>query len=249
MQAVLTQQKCVEALKGEAAMPVSLTQAEKREMIDKAKSAIVLCLRDKVLRDVAGEATAASMWAMLESLYMTKSLAHRQLLKHQLYSFKMVESKSISEQLAEFNKILDDLANIEVNMEDEDKTLLLLCSLPKSFEHFKDTILYGKDTTTLEEVQSALRTKKLTKFKDLKVDEGGEGFNVARGRSEHRGKGKGKSRSKSRSMGFDKSKYKCFLVISKVTSRRIVRIKGAMVVLPFKLWWRPMKMVMRVRVH
>jgi len=95
---------------------------------------------------------------------MTKSLAHRQLLKQQLYSFKMVE------QLVEFNKILDDLANIEVNMEDEDKALLLLCSLPKSFGHFKDTILYGKEgTTTLEEVQSALRTKELTKFKDLKV--------------------------------------------------------------------------------
>jgi len=37
-----------------------------------------------------------------------------------------------------------------------------------------DIILYGKEgTTTLEEVQSALRTKELTKFKDLKVDEGG----------------------------------------------------------------------------
>ena len=194
MQEVLTQQKCGEALKGEAAMPASLTQAEKREMIDKAKSAIVLCLGDKVLRDVAREATAASMWAKLESLYMMKSLAHRQLLKQQLYSFNMVESKSISEQLVEFNKILDDLANIEINMEDEDKALLLLCSLPKSFEHFKDTILYGKEgTTTLEEVQSALRTKELTRFKDLKVDEGGEGLNVARGRSEHRGKGNGKS--------------------------------------------------------
>jgi len=143
---------------------------------------------------------------------MTKSLAHGQLLKQQLYSFKMVEYKSISEELAEFNKILDDLANIEVNVGDEDKTLLLICSLPKSFEHFKDTILYGKeDTTTLVEVQSALRTKELTKFKDLKVDESGEGLNVARGRSGHRGKGKGNSRSKSRSKGFDKSKYKCFL--------------------------------------
>ena len=34
-------------------MPANLTQAEKREMIDKAKSAIVLCLGDKVLRDIA----------------------------------------------------------------------------------------------------------------------------------------------------------------------------------------------------
>ena len=77
MQAVLTQQKCVEALKGEAAMPTNLTQAEKHEMIDKAKCAIVLCLEDKVLRDVAREPTTTSMWAKMESLYMTKSLAHR----------------------------------------------------------------------------------------------------------------------------------------------------------------------------
>ena len=76
---------------------------------------------------------------------MMKSLALRQLLKQQLYSFKMVESKSITEKLTEFNKSLDDLANIEVNMKDEDKALLQLCSLPTSFEHFKDTILYGKE--------------------------------------------------------------------------------------------------------
>jgi len=40
-----------------------------------------------------------------------------------------------------------------------------------------------------------------------------------------------------------------FFVTNKVTSRKISRVKGAMVVLPFKLRWRLMKMVMRVRVH
>jgi len=52
---------------------------------------------------------------------MKKSLAHRQLLKQQLYSIKIVESKSIMEQLMKFNKILDDLANIEVKVKDEKK--------------------------------------------------------------------------------------------------------------------------------
>jgi len=33
--------------------------------------------------------------------------------------------------LTKFNKILDDFAKIEVNAEDEDKSLLILCSLPK----------------------------------------------------------------------------------------------------------------------
>jgi len=79
------------------------------------------------------EPTAASMWSKLESLCMTKSLAHRQFLKKQLYPFKMVESKTVTEQLTEFNKILDDLENIEVQLEDEDKAILLLYALPRSF--------------------------------------------------------------------------------------------------------------------
>ena len=81
MQAVLIQQKCEKALKGEGVLAVIMSQAEKTEMVDKARSAIVLCLGDKVLRDVAKEPTATSMWSKLESLYMTKSLPHRQFLK------------------------------------------------------------------------------------------------------------------------------------------------------------------------
>ncbi|MCI69690.1 ubiquitin-protein ligase, partial [Trifolium medium] len=59
--AVLIQNKCVEALKGEAQMPVSLSAAEKSEMNDKEVSAIILCLEDKVLREVAKETNAAAM--------------------------------------------------------------------------------------------------------------------------------------------------------------------------------------------
>jgi hypothetical protein len=77
MQWVLIQQKCEKALKGEPPLPVTMTQTEKTKMVDKARNAIVLCLSDKVLRDVPKEPTAASMWSKLESLYMTKSLAHR----------------------------------------------------------------------------------------------------------------------------------------------------------------------------
>jgi len=90
-------------------------------MNDKAVSAIILCLGDKVLREVSRETTPVSMWNKLDSLYMTKSLAHRQCLKQQLYFYRMVESKPIMEQLTELNKIIDDLANIDVNMEDRDK--------------------------------------------------------------------------------------------------------------------------------
>jgi hypothetical protein len=71
---------------------------------------------------------------------MTYMLAHRQFLKQQLYSLRM-ESMTMIKQLTEFNKILNGL----VNNQDEDNTLLLLCTIPRSFEHFKDTMLYAKE--------------------------------------------------------------------------------------------------------
>jgi len=43
-----------------------------------------------------------------------------------------------------FNKILDDLGNIEVHLEDEDKAIILLCALTRYFEYFKDIMLFGK---------------------------------------------------------------------------------------------------------
>ena len=76
MEAVLIQQKCEKALKGEGPFPVTMSRAEKTKRVDKTRSAIVLCLGNKVLRDVAKEPTTTSMWSKLEYLYMTKSLAH-----------------------------------------------------------------------------------------------------------------------------------------------------------------------------
>ena len=81
MRALLTHNKCVEALKGVTQMPATLSDAEKTEMDEKALSSIILCLGDKVLREVARETSAAAMWSKLDSLYMTKSLAQKQCLK------------------------------------------------------------------------------------------------------------------------------------------------------------------------
>ncbi|WVY90035.1 hypothetical protein V8G54_035549 [Vigna mungo] len=206
MEAILIQQGCDEALKGESRMSGTMTQEEKKKMGDKARSAIILCLGDKVLREVAKEKTAAEIWAKLESLYMTRSLAHRLCLKQQLFSFKMSESRTIEEQIAEFSKIVDDLENIEVKLEDEDKAVILLNALPKTFEHFRDALLYGKDQViTLEEVLTSIRTKEFQKLQDSKTTEEG-----ASGLISVKGKGK-KQSGKEKKLNPDGTKQvRCF---------------------------------------
>lgn len=77
------------------------------------------------------------MWSKLKALYMTKSLVNHLYLKQCFYSFKMQEDRFVGEQLDVFNKLILDLENIGVTINNKDQALLLLCSLPKSYSHFK----------------------------------------------------------------------------------------------------------------
>ena len=201
MEAILVQQGCAEALKGIERMSSTLTLKEKEEMVEKARSAIILCLGDKALREVARENTATALWLKLETLYMTKSVSNRLLLKQQLFSFKMTEERSLIDQMAEYNKILDDLENLEVKLEDEDKALILLSGLLNSYEHFKDAIRFGRDhstSLTLEEVQTSIRTKILQKKQEQKTEGNGESLNVMRGKPKKGGSKGNKQKSKTK---------------------------------------------------
>ncbi|GKA27622.1 retrotransposon protein, putative, ty1-copia subclass [Tanacetum coccineum] len=174
MRALLIQHGC------EAASEVLLADMEaqtKAELNKKANTIVILCLGNKVLREVTGETIAAGVWSKLETLYMTKSLANKLYLKKKLYTFYMPTGRKISEHIDEFNKIVLDLANIEVKFEDEDLALLLLTSLPASYEHFVDTLLYGRKALTLEDVMATLNSKEIKERSKAKEDDG-EGLYV-----------------------------------------------------------------------
>ena len=90
---------------------------------------------------------------------MEKSVVNRLYLKQSLYMLRMSEGTSITSHLDNFDSIISDLSNIDVKMEDEDKALLLLCSQPSSFKHFRETMLYGKKTVKYDDVKSVLKSK------------------------------------------------------------------------------------------
>ncbi|KAF5775409.1 putative RNA-directed DNA polymerase [Helianthus annuus] len=208
MRALLVHNGVVDALKGEDRLPNELSAKEKKEILEKAHSAIILSLGDRVLREVSKEASAAGVWAKLETLYMTKSLANRLYLKKRLYTFKMESGKSLEEHTDDFNKLVLDLENIEVTLEDEDKAILFLTSLPSSYESFVDTLMYARETLSMEEVLAALNSKELKK-KTVDKEEGSDGLYV-RGRPENRSSKSFKG-SSSRSKSKTKFKRKCFV--------------------------------------
>nr|GFA32166.1 zinc finger, CCHC-type [Tanacetum cinerariifolium] len=106
----------------------------------------------------------------------------------------------------EFNKIVLDLANIKVKFKNEDLALLLLIFLPASYEHFVDTLLYGRDTLTLEDVMAILNSKEIKERSKAKRDDG-EGLYV-RGRTDCRDSRQSREKSRSKSRG---GRLKCYI--------------------------------------
>ncbi|GJT41974.1 retrotransposon protein, putative, ty1-copia subclass [Tanacetum coccineum] len=176
MRGLLIQHGCEAALE---VLPMDMEAEAKAELNKKAHSAVILCLGNKVLRKVTGEMTAAGVWSKLETLYMKK--------KTNPWPTSCTEEE-------------------DVKFEDEDLALLLLTSLPASYEHFVDTLLYGREALTLEDVMTTLNSKEIKERSKAKGDDG-EGLYL-RGRTDRKDsrQSRGKSRSKSRG-----ERLKCYI--------------------------------------
>ncbi|GKB93701.1 retrotransposon protein, putative, ty1-copia subclass [Tanacetum coccineum] len=201
MRALLIQLGCEAALE---VLPEDMEAQTKAELNKKAHSPVILCLGNKVVREVTEETTAAGVWSKLETLYMTKSLANKLYMKKKLYTFCMPAGRKISEHIDEFNKIILDLANIE--FKDEDLALLLLTSLPTSYEHFVDTLLYGREALTSKDVMAILNLKEIKERSKAKGDDG-EGLYVKR-RTDRRDLRQSREKSRSKSRG---GRLKCYI--------------------------------------
>lgn len=77
-------------------------------------------LDDEVLREVSSETWVAGLWKILEELHLNKSLQDR---IFKFFGFKMIDTKPIRDNVDDFNKLLLDIKNIGIKIEDEDKAI------------------------------------------------------------------------------------------------------------------------------
>ena len=206
MRALLVQQGCAAALEGEDKLPKDMKEEVKRDVLAKAHSAILLCLTDEVLREVVDQTTAAGLWEKLCEKYQKNTLTNRLYQKQRLYTLRMSEGTQVQDHLDNFNRIILDLKAVDVKIEDEDLALILVCSLPSSYENFVDTMLYGRSTISVAEVKDALLSKELKRKVSVNEGESGSNLYAGRGRTYDREGGVGGSRFKSKSTG----KIKCY---------------------------------------
>jgi len=137
------------------------------------------------------ETSAKSIWEILVSKYLTKSVENYLHLNSRLYHFQLKSEISISDHINNYTKLLVDLANLDVVIEGEEKALILLSSLPdEGYETFVLTLINGRVSLSYSKVTTDLLNLELRR-KDKKCSTSVTSVEIlaARGSSPNRRRG------------------------------------------------------------
>ena len=77
--------------------------------------------------------TIEDLMKTLVTLYEKPSASNKVFLMKSLFNMKMTEGGSITDHLNDFNTITSQLSSMGINFDEEIRALLILCSLPKSW--------------------------------------------------------------------------------------------------------------------
>uniref|UniRef100_A0A803LCG4 CCHC-type domain-containing protein n=1 Tax=Chenopodium quinoa TaxID=63459 RepID=A0A803LCG4_CHEQI len=164
--------------------PDGMQEAEWKLLDRQALGVIRLTLSRNVAFNIAKETTMAGLMKALSNMYEKPSASNKVHLMRRLFSLRMSEGGSVAQHLNELNSVTTQLSSVEIKFDDEVLALILLSSLPDSWN------------ATVTTVSSSSGNNKL-KFDDVQS----RGRNLIRrnerGRSNYRGQSRDR-RSKSR---------------------------------------------------
>ncbi|KAH9684220.1 hypothetical protein KPL71_027928 [Citrus sinensis] len=125
-------------------------------MNEKACGHIRSCLTKEVKYLVKDEECAMTLWRTLEEKYLLKSPENRLHAMSQVYGFRMKTGVSMHDHVSRFDKLLADLKNLDEDIKDEVKAMILLHSLSEEYSHFVTTVIYGKSVIIFKDVCTTL---------------------------------------------------------------------------------------------
>ena len=115
--------------------------AEQWEQADlKARSDLILAINPSELKQIKGCATSNAVWVKLHAIYQSKGPARKATLLKQLILHNMQEGEDVRDHISRFFHAMDKLEEMEVNVNQDLLTILLLYSFPETYENFRCVI-------------------------------------------------------------------------------------------------------------
>ncbi|KAI4374097.1 hypothetical protein MLD38_012135 [Melastoma candidum] len=160
-----------------------------------------------VASHVAEETTTFGFMKRLSDLYEKPSSSNKIHLLRRLFQLQMAEGAPVTEHVAEFNHIVNQLKAITYPLDDELLAHCLLISMPDSWSTTVE-VISGQEKMTLDFVRDRIINEGIRR--NEQGDTTGSALSVERGREIKRGENRGRSKSKGRSKSCSKSGTGCW---------------------------------------
>lgn len=117
---------------------------------EKALALLMLNVKASQLMHIKNCDTANSAWKKLETAYIQIGPARKVTLFKKLVYAKAVDGQSLKEHVDMFTDVIGKLTEMDIKIQDEVTSIILLCSLPSSYENFVIAIESRDTLPTLE---------------------------------------------------------------------------------------------------
>ena len=108
---------------------------EEWEVLDRTTlGTIRLTLASSVAFNIVNEKTTLDLMNALTKMYEKPSASNKVFLMKRLFNMRMVDGSSVAEHLNSFNTVTNQLASVGIKFDDEIRALLMLSSLPDSWD-------------------------------------------------------------------------------------------------------------------
>ena len=129
MRSLLVKHDLAIAIEGKVKKPTTMINETWNKANRKEMEEIFLSLSKNVLFNVNNEKTTKEVWDKLHSMYQMASATNKNFIMKKLYKLKMKEGSAMSNHINELNNLLCQEHSIGMPQDDENKVVILLCSL------------------------------------------------------------------------------------------------------------------------
>ena len=129
------------------------------ERQDKALATIVLAVEPSLLYLLGDPQDPAEVWHKLSDQFEKKSWANKLALRRKLYSLRLKENESVQKHIKSMIEIFESLSVIGHVVEEEDRVVHILASLPDSFQMLVTALEANPEVPKLEVVLERLQNE------------------------------------------------------------------------------------------
>ncbi|KAH0730994.1 hypothetical protein KY289_002182 [Solanum tuberosum] len=112
---------------------------------------------------------AKEIWDTLKAIHLAKEVSSKKFLVSNYMEFKMVDDKSITEQVQEFQIIANKIVVSVIALDENFHVGAIVSKLPPSWKEYRSKLLHRKEDLTLEQLLQHLQIEQETRYRDNNI--------------------------------------------------------------------------------